>query len=195
MRELARELGVVPMSIYHHIPSKQALLELVVDLVMSEVPTPTPSRRAWAEQMRAYTMASWEALAACPGLGAFALQLAPRRSTFRLAMHGVAILRAAGFDERTAALSSLTYHAHVFGLLTVHARYIDDARSAKSDKQSDREQSAGVIAGPLDDLAAREWIEFGIETALAGLCHQLANVKKRRGKPAPAPSRRAIPPR
>lgn len=37
MRRLAEQLGVEAMSLYHHIPNKEALLDGVVDLVMTEV--------------------------------------------------------------------------------------------------------------------------------------------------------------
>jgi AcrR family transcriptional regulator len=37
MRRLGAELGVDPMAIYYHIPNKQALLEAIVEAVMSEI--------------------------------------------------------------------------------------------------------------------------------------------------------------
>jgi AcrR family transcriptional regulator len=37
MRRLAEELGVEAMSLYHHVPNKEALLDGVVDLVFAEI--------------------------------------------------------------------------------------------------------------------------------------------------------------
>ena len=37
MRKLATELGVAPMTLYHHVPDKSALEDLIFDAVMSEV--------------------------------------------------------------------------------------------------------------------------------------------------------------
>ena len=39
MRRLAEELGVEAMSLYHHVPNKEALLDGVVDLVFAEIAT------------------------------------------------------------------------------------------------------------------------------------------------------------
>jgi TetR/AcrR family transcriptional regulator, tetracycline repressor protein len=38
MRALGRELGVDPMAVYHWVPSKDRLLDLIVDAVFSEIP-------------------------------------------------------------------------------------------------------------------------------------------------------------
>ena len=37
MRRLAHELGVEAMSLYHHVPNKDAILDGMVDLVFSEI--------------------------------------------------------------------------------------------------------------------------------------------------------------
>lgn len=176
MRQLARELGIVPMSIYHHIPNKIALLERVVDFVLEPIPTPEPRRERWAEQMKAYTMASWEALASCPGLSEFALQGRATRGSLRLSRHAVAILREAGFDEAMAVLAVTTYHAYVFGLLTGEAFFEGSAGARAARKRRKRNGSNGVkarAANPLAGLSARAWMEYGVDTALAGLRYQL----------------------
>jgi AcrR family transcriptional regulator len=176
MRQLARELGIVPMSIYHHIPNKNALLERVVDFVLEPIPTPEPRRELWAEQMKAYTMASWEALASCPGLSEFALQGRRTAGSVRLALHAVAILREAGFDEAMAVLAVTTYHAYVFGLLTGEAFFVGSAGARAARKRRKRDGSNGVkarAANPLSRLTARAWMEYGVDTAIAGLRYQL----------------------
>lgn len=43
MRRLAEELGVEAMSLYHHVPNKDAILDGMVDLVFAEIELPTPS--------------------------------------------------------------------------------------------------------------------------------------------------------
>ncbi len=52
MRKLAAELGVDPMSIYYHLPDKQALMLAVFDLVLAELPLPDPAL-PWREALRA----------------------------------------------------------------------------------------------------------------------------------------------
>jgi len=170
MRQLARELGITPMSIYHHIPNKQVLLDRVVDFILAPVPTPAPQREAWVAQMKAYTLASWEALTSCPGLSEAALNGSRTPGSQRLARHAVAILREAGFDEVMATLAVTTYHAYVFGLLSLEVRF---ERGARARKRTQRPTPAKASTNPLSRVTARAWMEFGIDTALAGLRHQL----------------------
>lgn len=51
MRKLAAELGVDPMSIYYHLPDKQALMLAVFDLVLAELPLPDPAL-PWRDGLR-----------------------------------------------------------------------------------------------------------------------------------------------
>ena len=45
MRALGRELRADPMAVYHHLPNKEAILDGVVEAVLSEIPL-DPRRRA-----------------------------------------------------------------------------------------------------------------------------------------------------
>lgn len=51
MRRLANRLGVAPMSLYWHVPTKDAVLELALDEVFGEVGTPAGDR-AWTDAVR-----------------------------------------------------------------------------------------------------------------------------------------------
>ncbi|GLW98619.1 TetR/AcrR family transcriptional regulator [Microtetraspora sp. NBRC 16547] len=53
MRKLAAELDVNPMSLYHHVPNKEALLEGVCDLVISGIELPADDAAPWQEQLKA----------------------------------------------------------------------------------------------------------------------------------------------
>ncbi|MFB8354209.1 TetR/AcrR family transcriptional regulator [Streptomyces niveus] len=57
MRRLARELGVDPMSIYHHLPNKAAVVSGLVELVFSRPLLPQAPPDDWAEQVRAWVNA------------------------------------------------------------------------------------------------------------------------------------------
>jgi AcrR family transcriptional regulator len=50
MRRLGRELGVQPMSLYHHVPSRAALMVLMADRSVSELPEPNPEL-PWNERL------------------------------------------------------------------------------------------------------------------------------------------------
>jgi TetR/AcrR family tetracycline transcriptional repressor len=47
MRRLAAELGVAPMSLYGHVPTKERVLMGVVNLVVSEFQLPDPATEPW----------------------------------------------------------------------------------------------------------------------------------------------------
>ena len=51
IRSLAGELGVKPMSVYHHVASKDEILEELVDLVFAEIQLPVPGRD-WKSELR-----------------------------------------------------------------------------------------------------------------------------------------------
>ena len=51
IRKLAARLGVKPMTIYHHVPNKDAIIDGMVDLVFSEIDLP-PRDADWKEALR-----------------------------------------------------------------------------------------------------------------------------------------------
>ena len=51
IRSLAQELGVKPMSVYHHVANKDEILDGIVDLVFSEIELPTAGGD-WRAEMR-----------------------------------------------------------------------------------------------------------------------------------------------
>ncbi len=57
MRRLASELGVNPMSIYHHLPGKGAVVSGLVGVVFSRMRVPASEGLAWQERVRAYAHA------------------------------------------------------------------------------------------------------------------------------------------
>jgi len=50
MRAVADALGVTPMALYHHVEDKAALVALVVDRVVGDVPIPAPTG-SWREDL------------------------------------------------------------------------------------------------------------------------------------------------
>jgi AcrR family transcriptional regulator len=53
-RELGRALGCEAMAVYRHFPSKEALLDAVIDRVMGKVTVPAPDSGDWAERARMF---------------------------------------------------------------------------------------------------------------------------------------------
>lgn len=50
MRALARDLGAGTMSIYHHVPNKDALLDGITEAVIGEIEVPEASTGRWADR-------------------------------------------------------------------------------------------------------------------------------------------------
>lgn len=67
MRRLSAELGVTPMAIYHHVSSKEQLLDLVVDQSLGTLGQPDEDASA-AEALVAWFSALYELLVAHPAL-------------------------------------------------------------------------------------------------------------------------------
>src|SRR5690242_3745303 len=51
IRSLATELGVKPMSVYHHVANKDQILDGIVDLVFGEIELPSTTGD-WRDQIR-----------------------------------------------------------------------------------------------------------------------------------------------
>ncbi|MEV6638050.1 TetR/AcrR family transcriptional regulator C-terminal domain-containing protein [Actinoplanes sp. NPDC051470] len=66
MRRLAQQLGVDAMSIYYHLPDKNALLTAMTDAVVAEIEPPAPTDAPWTEELRALIMAARQAMARHP---------------------------------------------------------------------------------------------------------------------------------
>lgn len=61
MRSLAADLGVRPMSLYHHVADKEAVLDAITDAVFAEIDLPAPGT-PWREAMRDRAVSAREAL-------------------------------------------------------------------------------------------------------------------------------------
>jgi TetR/AcrR family tetracycline transcriptional repressor len=68
MRRLGAELGVNPMSIYHHLPDKAAVIAGLVELVFSGMRVRYPDGSSWQEQVCAWAGAYRDLVRAHPNL-------------------------------------------------------------------------------------------------------------------------------
>jgi len=57
MRRLGGELGVEAMTLYHYVPNKAALLDGLVELVVSAVRPPADDATPWPDRLRAFAVA------------------------------------------------------------------------------------------------------------------------------------------
>ena len=57
MRQLARALDADPMSIYHHVPNKAAIVSGLVRMVFAEMRLPDVAEGTWEDRVRAWVVA------------------------------------------------------------------------------------------------------------------------------------------
>ena len=117
MRTLARRLGVEAMSLYHHEPNKEALLDGMVDLVFGEMHAPRPGAD-WAAELRLRSVSGRQVLLR----HRWAVGLMDSRSApaTQVLLHHDAVLgclRTAGFSLALAGHAFAVLDAHLYGFL------------------------------------------------------------------------------
>ena len=115
MRRLARELGVEAMSLYHHVASKDDLLDGMVDLVFAEIERPATGVD-WKAAMRRRAESTRAAL----GRHRWAIGLMEGRGHHgpaNLALHDAVLgcLRAAGFSPAMTVRAYSVQDAYIYG--------------------------------------------------------------------------------
>src|SRR2546426_1498027 len=116
MRHLGATLGVEAMSLYRHFSSKNALLKAVVGRLLAELVLPVPGSAPWQDSFRGLARGYRALLLRHP-------KAIPLLATLQLSNPGalgaagavMALLRAAGFDARTAFHVLATAESYVIG--------------------------------------------------------------------------------
>lgn len=117
MRNVGKELGVEAMSLYHHVASKEALLDALADWVFSLIELPA-ARTPWRAAMAARAASARSALAQHPwALGLIESRRTPGRALLRHHESVLANLRAHGFSIALAAHAFSAIDAYVYGFV------------------------------------------------------------------------------
>ncbi len=159
MRKLAAELGVDPMSIYYHLPDKQALLLAVFDLVLAELPLPDASL-PWREALRAVGRQFHRLAIAHPRI--FPLLIAspygtPREAEVHLALRD--LLLRAGFGPEDCARVTQAIYTYAVGV----------ARTAAHGLRLKPFYEPGVAPPPPGPPMSEAEVDFSIELMIAGI--------------------------
>jgi AcrR family transcriptional regulator len=107
MRNLARDLGVEAMSLYHYVERKEDLLAGIGDMVMQEIDLPTGRAQDWKSAVRRMAVSHHDALKRhrwFHALGAAPARLGPGQLRYMEWL--LRTLREAGFSPR------MTHHAY-----------------------------------------------------------------------------------
>jgi TetR/AcrR family tetracycline transcriptional repressor len=104
MRRLSAELGSSLGAAYYHVPSKRALLELMMDCTIGSLPTPGPEHGDWASRIETMLLASWQMFVEYPGIEQLLRQHIGQRHADRLTEFVRACLHDAGFSSPEATV-------------------------------------------------------------------------------------------
>lgn len=177
MRTLGRRLGVEAMSIYHHLPNKQAVVDGIVDRVWAEADL--APNEDWRRAVRRTARSAFVALLQHPWANRIrASSGGPARMAYIDASLGH--LRRGGFSPEQA------YHAHHVLEAYIQGYVIQALDFAPGDPDADRAQRDAAIAY-LTDAGMTHLIEhiglhdgeqgsgfdFGLELLLDGLERRL----------------------
>ena len=115
IRSLAAELGVKPMSVYHHVANKDEILDGIVDLVFGEIELPTIGGE-WHEEMRRRAASAREAMRRHPwAIGLVETRTSPGPATLKHHNAVIGTLREAGFSIEMTAHAFALIDAYVYG--------------------------------------------------------------------------------
>lgn len=160
IRDLARDLGVGTMSLYYHVPDKEALLEGVAERVLADAAVPTDGD--WAERVRRIVTGLRDAERRHPNALPliYARRLSPR--ALRPIEALLRTLREAGFPPREALFAFRTLQAYAAGSVVMEL-----GGPAARTEGATRADIAGRFAGlPREDFpylveAAEQSIRVG----------------------------------
>jgi AcrR family transcriptional regulator len=181
MRRLATELGVEPMSLYHHIANKGALIDGVIGQVLDEVPTFRDLSGTWQDRIREAARRLRQALVDHPrAAAAVATRPVVDVSTVRLTEDALGQLTSFGLSLDEANEVLWLCNAFVMGTTVTRAEWSTRAEgiSALQDLWADdptitSEAFPLALAGyggtPIDPEHAEQRFEIGIDILLAGI--------------------------
>lgn len=183
MRRLGAELGVDPMAAYRHLPSKEALLDGVVEAVISGVDLTTDAAADWQVQVRQMMRAYLDALLAHPN----ALPLIAERpwktpGSLRVLERALQILQGSG-----ASLHDALVAVNAIGFFTSGLALAAGAR--QREPYAEEQQVRDLLALPVEEFPVihevlrsdqvvrgyGEVIDFAIEAIITRMDHITAS--------------------
>src|SRR5688500_8854685 len=115
MRRLAEELGVGAMTLYHYVPTKDELLDGMVDLVFGEIELPATDGD-WRVAMRRRAISTREALNRHRwAVGLMESRATPGVASIRLHDAVLGCLREGGFSVEATIQASSVLDAYIYG--------------------------------------------------------------------------------
>jgi AcrR family transcriptional regulator len=117
MRRLAQRLGVEAMSLYHHVPTKDAIFDGIVDVVFAEISLPA-SDGNWRAALRGRALSARDALGRHPwAIGLMESRPNPGPATLRHHDAVIGCLRGGGFSVTEAAHAYSVLDSYLYGFV------------------------------------------------------------------------------
>ncbi len=115
IRKLATELDVKPMTIYHHVPNKEAIIDGMVDLVFSQIDLP-PTDEDWKSAMRHRSVSARGVLAEHPWAPPLMeSRMTPGPATLRHHDAVIGCFRGGGFSIEMTAHAYALIDSYLYG--------------------------------------------------------------------------------
>ncbi|RJO74743.1 TetR/AcrR family transcriptional regulator [Nocardia panacis] len=143
MRRVAQELGVEAMSLYHHLPNKDAILDSVVDAVFAAIELPDGAAADWRDAIRTRAFSARTVLSRHSwALGLMDSRRDPGPATLRHHNAVLGVLRRAGFPLPLAAHAVSLIDSYIGG-------YVLQEANLPLATPKDVREVAGTILGDL----------------------------------------------
>ena len=183
MRRLGAELGVEAMSLYNHVPNKDALLEGVAEKMLGEIELPPVEGHDWQSSMRTACLSFREVLLAHPNaipLIAGKPDLSPEG--FRPIELSLGMLKQAGFEPAEMFMAHWLIVGFTVGHVTFQiASPLGDPESAAAEVERRRQLLSPTefpyLFEVLPYAAECDWDKafvYGLDTILYGLEKRLS---------------------
>ncbi|WP_225755713.1 TetR/AcrR family transcriptional regulator [Actinotalea sp. Marseille-Q4924] len=181
MRALGRVLGVEAMSLYHHVPNRDDVLDGVVDRIYAEFYAPVAGAD-WKDELRRRSHSARAVIRRHPWvIPLMNARSRPGRGTLAHLDAVIAVLRSAGFSLPMTAHAFALVDAHLYGFLAQEVslpispgqgvQEIADGLAETTDMAAHFPHLAELVAGhalqPGYDFG--DEFEYGLELVLEGL--------------------------
>jgi len=180
MRRLGAELGVEAMSIYHHVPSKAALFDGMVERIWSQALASAPDyadRTDWEGYVRSAARSMRGVLRAHPNsLALVSTRPVATPDALKVVDHVVGVLVRAGFDGSEAVMFMQALATFVIGQALAEVGQ-SPVEPAAADAESLMERFRAIDPADLPNLIpvladyeydADAEFEFGLDLVIAG---------------------------
>jgi AcrR family transcriptional regulator len=183
MRTVAHSLGTGAASLYAHVSSKEALLELVIERVIGEVQFPgEPDPARWQEQLKEYARGMRAVFSRHRDVARASFARIPLgENALRGSEWEIAVMRAGGLPDRVIGFAcdllplyvmAFCYEESLFGTETTPeeiAQFVTELRTYFGSLPPDRFPNVVALAGALTGGGPDVRFEFGLEVLLRGL--------------------------